>query len=326
MFVPRRWGAGLVVAATLQLSLAAGAPAPPGGSCASYAAARPVGRTPPALKELSGLAASHRHPGIFWAHNDSGNALELFALRADGTVVAVFPLRGATATDPEDIAVGPCARDTPRPCVYLGDIGDNQARRVTVAILSVPEPATLRPTPLAATVRPFRYPDGPHNAEALVVEPQTGRLFVITKSLSGLGDVRRIDGLGPGRVGRAVSVGSLRLEGDFDALVTAADVHPDAGRLLVRTYGRVWEFRHPGARSVEALVGVAPVEVAGAVQPQGEAIAYRADGRGYLLGSEHAGSILFAVDCLETSADASRAAPGPTRPRGRGGPARASRP
>src|SRR5262249_36983990 len=137
-----------------------------------------TGRVPPVLRELSGLAASHQHVGIFWAHND-GNAPALYALRADGTVVATVPLRGVSVRDPEDIAVAPCAAGSAQSCIYLADIGDNGSRRPNDQILKVVEPERLDSTPLAPAILPFRYPDGPHDAEAMVVDPATARVFVI---------------------------------------------------------------------------------------------------------------------------------------------------
>ena len=260
---------------------------------------RKVGVAPPELNELSGLAASRTHPGIYWAHNDSGNAFVLYALRENGTIVARFPLRGAAGRDPEDIAVGPCAAGSHRWCVYVGDIGDNGKNRRTVEIVKVPEPATLQSRPLAVEVLPFRYVDGPRNAEALLVDPRSARLFVISKTLMSLGTLYRLDGLGSRGGGTARRVRDLRMPKDFDSYTTAADVHPLGDRILLRTYGRVWELRSPAARTLEDVFDGDPVEVPGAPQPQAEAIAWSADGRSYLLGSETAGSPLYRVDCAE---------------------------
>src|SRR5262249_46522284 len=132
--MPRRAVAVLVL---LAMPALAAEPAP----CPAYLPrAELTGHVPAVLRELSGFAASRVHRGIFWAHNDSGNVLALYAMRADGSIAATFPLRGATARDPEDIAVGPCSAGADRSCIYLGDIGDNGARRTSVQILKVTEP------------------------------------------------------------------------------------------------------------------------------------------------------------------------------------------
>jgi hypothetical protein len=280
--------AALLLAATL----AASAP------CDRYGPATRAGSVPAVLSELSGLAASRRHPGVFWAHNDSGNAAVLHALREDGTVVASFPLAGITARDPEDVAVGPCGPATPASCVYLADTGDNLSRRPGARILRVREPERLTGRPLPADVLAFTYADGPRNAEALVAEPRTGRLFVVTKAFTSLGEVFRLDDLAPGRPGRAVRIGAIAAPGSFDAAVTAADAHPSGERVLLLTYGRAYELRRPGARRLDDVFGTTPAAVPRAALPQAEAAAYRADGHGYLLGGEGSGTPLVRVECL----------------------------
>src|SRR5262245_50346447 len=166
----------VLVLLLLATPVTAAGPAP----CPEYSPhATRTGRVPAELRELSGFAASRVHRGVFWAHNDSGNVLALYAMRPDGSIVATFPIRGATARDPEDIPVGPCTAGSAQSCIYLGDIGDNGSRRQSVQILKVPEPQRLDGGPLVPTILPFRYADGPSNAEALLVDPATARVFVI---------------------------------------------------------------------------------------------------------------------------------------------------
>lgn len=286
----------LPVLVLLLVTGAAAAPRP----CPQYLPrAELTGHVPTALPELSGFAASPVHPGIYWAHNDSGNVLALYAMRADGTIVATFPLRGATARDPEDIAVGPCNAGSARSCIYLGDIGDNGSRRPSVQILKMVEPDSLDPAPLVPTILPFRYIGGPRNAEALVVDPISARVFVITKNVLSLGDVFRVDGLGEREGGTAVRIRTLRAPHEFDAATTGAAVHPSGERLLLRTYTRVWELRSPRARSFEDVLDAEPIAAPAARQPQGEAISYSSNGRNYLLGGEGVDSPIYRVLCAE---------------------------
>ena len=144
--------------------------------CLLYSNARQTGTVPPELGELSGLAASARHPGIFWAHNDSDNAFRLYAVEESGKIRATFTLTGATARDVEDIAVGPCEpRAEAPPCVYLADIGDNFQQRGEVRLFRLPEPEPLADASLPVEALAFTYPDGPHNAESLLIDARTGR-------------------------------------------------------------------------------------------------------------------------------------------------------
>jgi len=266
--------------------------------CPRYAAqAVRTGVVPAALHELSGIAASRRHPGVYWAHNDSNNAGTLFAIDAAGKVVARFALRGLRPRDAEDVAVGPCAAGSRDSCIYLADTGDNLLRRGEVWIGRVAEPAKLDGHALEVEADAFRYPDGKHNTETLLVDPRSARLYVVTKSVEGLGQVFRLDDMADGRVGRAVPVTTLPAPATLARLTTAGSAHPSGERVLLRTYASVWELRRPGARSLEEVFAAQPVEVTSATQIQGEGVTYTADGRGYMLAAEGESSPLYRVDC-----------------------------
>jgi hypothetical protein len=266
--------------------------------CILYGEPRPTGTVPPELGELSGLAASARHPGLFWAHNDSDNAFRVYGMEDSGKIRVTLTLTGATPRDLEDIAVGPCEprAEAPR-CLYLADTGDNFQRRPEVRLYRVPEPEQLEDATLPVETLAFTYPDGPHNAESLVIDMRSGRLAVITKTPDSLGDVYALDGLSPHQTVKAVKLGTLRAPQDVDRLTTGADLHPSGERLLLRTYTRVWEVRRPQAQRLEELIAGEVAEVPGASQAQAEAIAFREGARGYLLGSEFAGQPLYRTDC-----------------------------
>jgi hypothetical protein len=261
-----------------------------------------TGRVPLVLAEMSGLAASTRHPGVLWAHNDSGNAFRIFAINELGTVLATLTLAGVDAKDIarmdlEDIAVGPCAPGARRSCIYLADTGDNFERRERVRIFRFPEPEEVADTTVPVEILPFTWPDEPHDAESLVIEPRTARLAVITKARDSLGELFALDGLAPDTVTKATRLGELRAPGNVDFRTTAADLHESGQRLLLRTYTRVWELRRPGATRLEELVQGRVAEVPGPSQAQSEAITYLPGGRSYVLGSEFAGQLLYRVDC-----------------------------
>ena len=79
--------------------------------------------------------------------------------------------------DPEDLAVA--ADGT----VWLADTGDNDAIRPTVALIA------LRPDGSTSVYR-LTYPDGPHDAEALLLAPD-GTPYVVTKEILGASGVYR---------------------------------------------------------------------------------------------------------------------------------------
>ena len=240
--------------------------------CPQVAPAEVVGTvTREDLDELSGLVASRRHPGVLWTHNDSGARPTLTALRPTGEVIADLELAGAAAIDWEDLALGP----GPEPGVdylYVGDIGDNRRRRLEVVVYRLPEPdphaLAAGAAPVLAEALVLRYPGEPENAEALLVDPATGDLYLITKGERA--HLYRAD------------AGALKHEATLDlgvgALATAADISPAGDRLVVRTYNRAYLWpRAPGQPLAAALVAP-PCDLPVAVEPQGEAIAFAADG------------------------------------------------
>ena len=300
------WALALLAACSSSKPVPPGDTAPDAGSqvpavgvpgCTLYGEPRETGTIPDVLPELSGLAASQRHPGVFWAHNDSGNDLALFAIDETGAVRARLTLTGADPRDVEDVTVGPCAPGDARPCVFLADIGDNFERRDQVRLYRLPEPESLADATVPVEVLTFTYPDGAHDAEALVMDARSGRLAVITKTRASLGDVYALEGFRPGATVQAVKLGTLELPETLDRATTAASLHPSGQRLLLRTYTRVWEVRQPDAARLEDLLKGQVVEVPGASQAQAEAITFLQDGNGYLLGTEFTSQPLWLTRC-----------------------------
>src|ERR671936_3018212 len=139
----------------------------------------------PRVVESSGLVASRRHPGVLWTHNDSGDASRLFAVGRDGRVLATLRLAGVRARDWQALALG--RDDRGAPALLVGDIGDNQGVWPWVTVYRVAEPARLRDAAVPAARFRLRYPDGPRDAEALLVDPRGNRLYVASKDEAGGG-------------------------------------------------------------------------------------------------------------------------------------------
>jgi hypothetical protein len=245
----------------------------------------------PALRELSGIAASSRNPGVLWVHNDSGDSARIFALGANGTTRGTYTLSGAKAVDWEDIARGP-GPDPDRPALYVGDIGDNAAARAAIVVYRVPEPEVGRNagavTLEGVDALELRYPDGAHDAESLLVDPKSGELFVITKNLAGgpVGVYRAPADLAANSTTMLERVGTISLPTGLPSAVTAADVSPDGRTVAVRTYGSVLLWDRPPGTSIPEVLEKEPCR--GPIPPeiQGEAIGFQDDSRGYVTVSE----------------------------------------
>jgi hypothetical protein len=234
----------------------------------------------PEATELSGLVASAAQPGVLWTHNDSGDRARVFAVKADGSVVADLDVPGAQAVDWEDIALA-------RGKLWLGDIGDNAEARDGIDVYVVPEPDVPASGSTASATRlALRYPDGAHNAETLLVNPLTGReLAIVTKDISGRSGVY----VARAPAWRLRRVGALALS--FGSLTTGGDVSADGRIVVVRTYtGIVVWVKRPGA-SLAATLRRAPtcrgrIDLGG--EGQGEAIALSRHGRAFFTVAEGA--------------------------------------
>jgi hypothetical protein len=283
-------GRGLVALAVAGLVLASGprASAQDADLCARLASATPavageVGE--PALVETSGLAASRAHDGVLWAHNDSGDQPRVFALGEDGEALGAYAVDGAENVDWEDVAVGPGPDGAS--ALYLGDIGQNGGLRDPVTVYRVPEPDAAPDgaggTLAGAEALALTYPSGSVDAEALLVDPVTGDLFVVTKVIEGTSTILRAaaDDLAPGAPIAMEEAGTVTVTdpGEVDGatfpgtLVTGADISPDGSVVVLRTYKEVLAYARPeGATVAEALAGE-PCAVPVPGEPQGEAVA-----------------------------------------------------
>jgi hypothetical protein len=179
----------------------------------------------PALNEISGMVVGHRMEGVLWVEEDSGNEAAMYALKPTGEVVADVTVDGATNVDWEDLAWA-------NGRLWVGDIGDNGRSRSEIQVYSFREPEDRGVTRVDATIVRLRYEDGPHDAEALFVDPRDELLYIIVKQLIEPGSAVYAV---PLREVRPGEVGVLRLVALVPLpIVTAADLGP-AG-IVVRNY------------------------------------------------------------------------------------------
>ena len=256
------------------------------------------------LAEASGLAPSSANPGLFWTIGDSGNPPDLLAIDSLGALRGVVPIAGVENRDWEAVSVGPCG--TAR-CVYIADVGDNAERRSGVLIHRLIEP-TLPDGAQPVTAQParvetlrLRYPDHPHDVEAVGVTP-SGTLVLVTKGRSDgilLFEVApdAWDAALPTAV--AVPRGTLPIVANLgrgDA-VTDLAIDESGRRVAIRTYRSIYLFRRaedgtltPDGWTACGILGV---------EPQGEGITWLPDGRLLLISEKgfFASGVVVSVDC-----------------------------
>ena len=162
-----------------------------------------------AIGELSGLAASYKNPGVFWAINDSGNRAELFAMDRTGRHIDTFRLPERNI-DWEDMAT---FQHNGKSWIVIADTGDNMRRRNHSIMYVLEEPllgaprvtfakagdstdgmdagaqSATEPSFAAAVSRELRveakiefaYEDGPQNVESIAVSEEDSSIYLVAK-------------------------------------------------------------------------------------------------------------------------------------------------
>ncbi|MFM1768119.1 MAG: hypothetical protein RJA22_648 [Verrucomicrobiota bacterium] len=178
------------------------------------------------LTESSGVVASRRHPGTLWTHNDGGGLRRqvLYAIDRAGATKATFPLVGMVLRDWEDIALGEEGR------LYVGDIGNNDARRTELAVHEVDEPDPAVGGRVLSPRRSWRlaFPGAPFDCEGLFV--WQGHGFLVSKVFQDArAQIYRFALRDSAEVQTLELVATLRVQSP----VTGADLSPDGRRLAI---------------------------------------------------------------------------------------------
>lgn len=251
-----------------------------------------------------------RSPGstnLFWSHGDSGNDERLFAFDSSGASLGSPRVDGAKNRDWEALAAGPCAAGM---CLYIGDVGDNLARRKTVSVYRIPVPVAGDTVTRPAERVEFTYPDGARDVEAIWVSPDT-TVWLLTKRPHRDGkrwraaQIYRLphtawQATGPSAAELVDSIAIVPIGGQESGWITdAALSDPDSAgsrRLAIRTYGDVYLFDVDAVTwRPTSLVGKCSVTVL-REERRGEGVTWMADGR-LLFNHEGANEPLFAARC-----------------------------
>lgn len=235
------------------------------------------------LREISGLLATASGYVAINDSNDNSSYMRIYYLDDECQITSsvAYPQR---ARDPEDLAV---AQDGG---LWVADTGDNynaESHRDTVAVWH------LAPGSKTPVLYRLTYPDGHHDCEAMLIDGD-GLPVLITKELVGSASIYKPS--------RALEAGTeegvpLVLVGQFSpeftttsnpygvigrAAVTGAAISPDRDMIAVRTYSDAYEFDVSDGDVVAALTSDDARVTALPDEPQGESIAYTADGSSFL--------------------------------------------
>ncbi|MFE9745805.1 LPXTG cell wall anchor domain-containing protein [Saccharothrix saharensis] len=228
--------------------------------------------TDPRLEELSGLASDGAR---LFAVNDSDNGrLQVQVLDRTCAITRTITAPN-NPFDVEDLALSPDGT------LWAADTGDNGKTRETVALHAVSPDGSAR-------LHRLTYPDGKHDAEALLIDG-SGIPHIVTKETIGSALVYRPasalseDAPTPLEQVARVSISTTDTPGGplqnsvVTRLVTGGAMARDGRVAALRTYTDAYLFPVPDGDLAKALEGE-PVRVPLAGEAQGEAIAFDPDG------------------------------------------------
>ena len=258
----------------------------------------------PPRNETSGVAASHRAADVLWTHDDSGGEPVLYAVGVDGKLRGRLRVTGVKNVDWEDVASGELAG---QPVLIIGDTGDNDAKRRSIALHIVDEPPleTLSPKgeafgPPRATLR-INYEDGARDCEAIAFDARERAVYLLTKR----DDVPRLYRValpaelksGEARAHFVGFVARLPQPSSVQKLLkgplgkhrgwpTGMDFAADGSGAVVLTYGDLLWFARRAGESWADTLGRDPVVLTPHLLPQAEAVCFSPDAARIFVASE----------------------------------------
>ena len=244
------------------------------------------------IDEASGIASSRNNPHIIWTHNDSGDLAKIYGIGLDGSHLGILRLPGVLAIDWEDMSLGPGPKDN-IDYIYIGDIGDNLSKRNKKKIHRFQEPII----PLGDTKDPFdikikkldtivfKYPDGNRDAEALMVDPLTKDILILSKRESSVSLYRLGYPQSTTSVIIAEKVGNLTISPELpyrrSDQITSADISRDGQKVLIKTYYDVILINNSQSNLVSSILSSEQHKLNYIRRSGGESIAWKWDQSGY---------------------------------------------
>jgi hypothetical protein len=250
------------------------------------------------ITESSGITASRCNNGIYWTHNDSGGDTFLFAINEKGKKLGTWKVTDAKNIDWEDIAA---FKDEKGKCfLYIGEVGNNNRTRSEITVYKVSEPKVSVADKDSSKKKPnktesaeaikFTYPDGNYDSETLMIHPNTGEIYVLTKSLIGASEVFKV-----GK--KTEKVADFSVPALPSGLLTGGEISPDGKRVIVCDYFNAYEIVLPkDAKKFDEIWSEKPLVIELNERKQGEAICYTADGKAIIATSEKKSSPIIKVE------------------------------
>ncbi|WP_461453432.1 hypothetical protein [Mucilaginibacter sp.] len=247
------------------------------------------------MDEISGIAASGINDNLYYVENDSGDTSRVFTIEPDGKNHATIYFKGDPkenlgVADCEDIAVGPGPVNG-KSYLYDGDIGDNFSTRPYLTIYRMEEEKSWADTGIKhaeAVPIHLKYPDGPKDAETLMIDPIEKLIYIVSKRRDSVGIYSTPLIYKPNDTVTLTLHGKLFFNGIKPLKwITAGDISKDGTQILLKSYDKVYYWQRPLNEPVwKVMLTQKPKELPYYMEKQGEAIGFTPDGKGYYTTSE----------------------------------------
>lgn len=259
------------------------------------------------ITESSGIAASRCNKNVLWTHNDSGDGAFIFAINEKGEKLGTWKVSGAKNKDWEDIAAFQ-DKQTGKCFLYIGDIGNNERLRSEMTIYRVAEPQVSDKDKNSSEKNPnetenadaikIEYPDVRRDAETLMVNPNTGDIYILTKRLSGAAGVYKLAAnYSLEKSNKLEKTADFSVPAIPNGFLTGGDISPDGKRVIICDYFSAYEIVLPeNAKNFDEIWKQKPVIVELGEREQGEAVGYSAEGKAIFAASEGKNSPIIRVE------------------------------
>lgn len=242
------------------------------------------GRVSGILEEASGLVASKANPGYLWTINDSGNPAEVFLLNDEAEIVMTCKLKKVDNRDWEDITIGP-GPVAGKNYLYVGEIGDNDAKYDLKYLYRFEEPHFKKDKKI--TIEAFdtliiKLPDGARDMEAMAVDQVKEDIYFVSKREENV-NVYWLHG--NELITRDTLIPEKLISLPYHNTV-AFGISFDSGELLLKTYDELYYWKKADSLSIAQTLFTPPTLLNYTREPQGEAIAWSLDGKGFYTLSE----------------------------------------
>ncbi|MEO6850303.1 MAG: hypothetical protein ABI203_01660 [Mucilaginibacter sp.] len=248
-----------------------------------------------AMDEISGIAASHIHKGIYYVHNDSGDTSRFFAITPQGKIKSVLYFEGdhkdkLGVHDCEDIAVG-IGPVKGKSYVYLGDIGDNDVKYPYITVYRMEEQKAWigKDSIIKVNAVPvhLKYPDGPRDAESLMIDPVEKLIYIVSKRSDSVTVYTSSLNFKAGDTLTLTKRCKLYFKGIKPfKWITGGDISADGQQILLKDYVKVYYWKRSNNEPVWKTLQKKPTELPYETEKQGEAIGFTPDAKGYYTTSE----------------------------------------